>query len=172
MKLRNVVSGYNEYGVRSFKPDQSVTQGEAVLMALRTMGLQNKEAQVDTSRYLPFNVPSWAKAAALVAVDEGLIVGNQFDWDAKAGRAWVSQLLVRMLDKEDEINEVSEEFLPFNDTLNIPIQYLNYVKVAYRYGLLKVDDKNNFEPNNSVTRAQMVAFLSRAEEYLDIHANV
>ncbi|MGI6224997.1 MAG: S-layer homology domain-containing protein [Peptococcales bacterium] len=171
MNLRNVVSGYNEYGVRSFKPDQSVTQGEAVLMALRTMGLQNKEAQVDTSRYLPFNVPSWAKAAALVAVDEGLIVGNQFDWDAKAGRAWVSQLLVRMLDKEDEINEVSEEFLPFNDTLNIPIQYLNYVKVAYRYGLLKGDDKNNFEPNNSVTRAQMVAFLSRAEEYLDIHAN-
>lgn len=170
MNLRNVAVGIDEDGVRKFKPDQKVTQGQAVLMALRTMGLQNKETLVDTSRYLPFDVPNWAKAAALVAVDEGLIVGNQFNWDQDAGRAWVSQLLVRMLAKEDEINNVSEEFLPFNDSVSIPFQYLNYVKVAYKYGLLKGDDKNNFEPNSSVTRAQMVAFLSRAEGYLDIKA--
>ena len=113
MNLRNVISGYEENGTRLFKPDQSVSQGEAVLMALRTMGLQHKESQVDTTRYLPFSVPDWAKASALVAVDEGLIVGSQFVWGQDASRAWVAQLLVRILGQEDEINNVSEETLPF-----------------------------------------------------------
>jgi len=170
MNLRNVASGYDENGIRYFKPDQTVTQGEAVLMALRTMGLNNKEGAVDTSRYLPFSVPDWAKAAALVAVDEGLIVGSQFNWTQEATRAWIAQLLVRMIDKEDEINNVSEEILPFDDNYAIPFQYLNYVKVANKYGLIKGAD-NKFQPNDFVTRAQLVAFLSRAEAFLDIKAS-
>ncbi|NLT94470.1 MAG: S-layer homology domain-containing protein [Clostridia bacterium] len=170
MNLRNVVSGYPENGTLLFKPDQSVTQGEAVLMALRTMGLQNKESLVDKSRYLPFSVPDWAKASALVAVDEGLIVGSQFVWEQEASRAWVAQLLVRMLGQEDEIYNVTEEVLPFTDSYSIPIEYLNYVKVANKYGLIKGNDQNQFQPNKSVTRAEMVAFLSRAEQYLDISA--
>lgn len=170
MNLRNVVSGYLENGNRLFKPDQSVSQGEAVLMALRTMGLQYKETQADTTRYLPFTVPDWAKASALVAVDEGLIVGSQFVWEQEASRAWVAQLLVRMLGQEDEINNVSQEILPFTDSYSIPFQYLNYVKVANKYGLIKGNDQNQFQPNKSVTRAEMVAFLSRAEAYLDITA--
>jgi len=171
MNLRSVVSGYEENGLRYFKPDQSVSQGEAVLMALRTMGLQNKEAQVDTGRYLPFSVPDWAKAAVLVAVDEGLIIGGQFVWAQEASRAWVAQLLVRIIDKEDEIDSVSEEILTYNDSYAIPFQYLNYVKVANKYGLIGGLANNAFAPNDSVTRAQMAAFLSRTEPYIDINAS-
>jgi len=170
MNLRSVVSGYEENGLKYFKPDQAVSQGEAVLMAIRTMGLQDKEAQVDTNRLLSFFVPEWAKAAVLVAVDEGLIAGGQFTWEQDASRAWIAQLLVRIIDREDEIDSVSEEILPYNDSYAIPFQYLNYVKVANRYGLIK-GDANAFLPNDSVTRAQMVAFLSRTEEYIDIKAS-
>jgi len=171
MNLRNVASGYEENGLRYFKPDQSVSQGEAVLMALRTMGLQDKEAQVDTGRFISFSVPEWAKAAVLVAVDEELIVGGQFTWSQEASRGWIAQLLVRIIDKEDELDSVSGEILPYNDSYAIPFQYLNYVKVANKYGLLKGDANNAFLPNDSVTRAQMVAFLSRTEAYINVKAS-
>lgn len=170
MNLRNVVSGYEENGMRYFKPDKPVTQLEAIIMALRTMGLQDKETEVDKSRYLPFSVPDWAKAASLVGVDAGLIVGSDFVWDKEATRAWVAQLLVRMIGKEDEIDSISEEILPFTDSYAIPFAYINYVKVANKYGLIKGNVDNTFQPNQPVTRAQMVAFLSRGEAYLDVKA--
>ena len=115
-------------------------------------------------------MPAIGLKPGLVAVDEGLIVGSQFVWEQEASRAWVAQLLVRMLGQEDEINNVSQEILPFTDSYSIPFQYLNYVKVANKYGLIKGNDQNQFQPNKSVTRAEMVAFLSRAEAYLDITA--
>ncbi|MFZ7101943.1 MAG: S-layer homology domain-containing protein [Peptococcaceae bacterium] len=171
MNLRNVVSGYEENGVRNFKPDNPVTQLEAVIMALRTkFNLAEKEAFVDTNRTLSFDVDPWAKAAMLVGVDEGLIVGSNFQPGQEATRAWVAQLLVRMLGKENEINSVSGDVLYYSDAYAIPTEYLNYVKVADNYGLIKGSVNNNFLPNNSVTRAEMVAFLSRTEQYVDIQA--
>lgn len=171
MNLRNVVSGYEENGIFHFKPNKPVTQLEAVIMALRTMGLQDKENSVDTGRYLPFSVPDWAKAITIVGVNEGLISGNEFIWNDEASRAWVAQLLVKMLAKEDEIDDVQGEALPYYDSYAIPAEYINYVKVANKYGLIKGNVDNTFKPNDPVTRAQMVAFLSRAEKYLDLKAD-
>ncbi|MFZ5942817.1 MAG: S-layer homology domain-containing protein [Bacillota bacterium] len=171
MNLRNVTSGYEVNGLRYYKPDQAVGQLEAVIMALRTMGLSSKEDQIDKSRTLSFSVPDWAKGAALVGVDEGLIDDEYFQWNKDATRAWVAQLLVRMIGKEGETNSVSEEILSYSDSYAIPFEYLNYVKVADKYGLIKGSDGNKFNPNQPVTRAQIAAFLSRTEGYLDLKAN-
>lgn len=168
MNLRGVVSGYEENSILVFKPDQDVTQLEAVLMALRTMGLGDKEDSVDAGRYISFTVPNWARAAAVVALDEGLIDEKDFTHDKKASRAWITKLLVKMMAKENELAEVANEMIPFTDSYAIPAEYKNYVKLTYKYDLVKGMGENKFAPNDAVTRAQMVAFLSRAEQYVDV----
>lgn len=168
MQLRDVVSGYDENGINYFKPDKAVTQMEAVIMAMRTTGLSDQEQFADSGKYLPFTVPDWAKKAAVVAVDEGLIKGDSFTWNKEASRAWVTQLLIRMIDKEDELAEAKGSFLPYTDSYTIPVEYIDYVKLANKLDLVKGNADNTFAPKTSVTRAQMVAFLSRTEKYLDL----
>ena len=168
MNLRGVVAGIEEKGLVYFKPDEPVTQLQAVLFALRTMGL---EKQVNSGLYLPFTVPDWAREDVITAYEAGLISSNDFEANKEATRAWVAKLLIKMMDKEAELAEVAGEILPFSDSYIIPEAYLNYVKLANKYGLISGYTDNTFKPNQSVTRAQMVAFLSRAEQYLDIKAN-
>ena len=167
MNLRGVAGGFVENNINYFKPDQNVTQLQAVLFAVRTMGLEAEDDSAVIGRYIPFSIPAWvSKGTIVAAVDAGLIVGNSFDCDKTATRAWVAQLLVRMLDKEGELSQVAGETLPFKDSSQVPSEYLNYVKLANKYGLIAGNPDNTFAPNQPVTRAQILAFLSRVEKHL------
>lgn len=167
MNLRGVAGGIPEGSIIYFKPDQNVTQLQAILFASRTMGLEGGNESTAVSRYIPFSIPDWVSRTSIIeAIDGGLIVGNTFDCDKTATRAWVAQLLVRMIGKEDELNQVAADVLPFTDSSQIPGEYLNYVKVANKYGLIAGNPDNTFAPNKPVTRAQVLAFFSRAEKHL------
>lgn len=169
MNLRGVAGGFVENNINYFKPDQNVTQLQAVLFAVRTMGLEAEDDSAVIGRYIPFSIPAWvSKGTIVAAVDAGLIVGNSFDCDKTATRAWVAQLLVRMLDKEGELSQVAGETLPFKDSSQVPSEYLNYVKLANKYGLIAGNPDNTFAPNQPVTRAQILAFLSRVEKHLEL----
>ncbi len=169
MNLRGVAGGFVENNINYFKPDQNVTQLQAVLFAVRTMGLEAEDDSAVIGRYIPFSIPAWvSKGTIVAAVDAGLIVGNSFDCDKTATRAWVAQLLVRMLDKEGELSQVAGETLPFKDSSQVPSEYLNYVKLANKYGLIAGNPDNTFAPNQPVTSAQILSFLSRVEKHLEL----
>ncbi|SMB89161.1 S-layer homology domain-containing protein [Desulfonispora thiosulfatigenes DSM 11270] len=168
MQLRQVVNGYAEGKNFVFKPDQSVTKMEAVIMAIRLMEL--KETDVSEGTYIPFTVPDWAKGAAKAAVDKGIIKENDFKGTEKASREWITRLLIRMVDKDNaaELATATNDTLSFTDTKKISKEYAPYVKLAVKLGLARGNTDNTFAPNTAVTRAQMVAFLSRTEDLLEI----
>ena len=103
MALRGVITGY---GDNTFKPDNSVTQLEAATMAVRAMGLQSEtersDINLDVSHYaLP---TSWNAAGYVkVALAKGIIDSTNFSPHSAASRAWVAQLVIRMIDAEDEL---------------------------------------------------------------------
>ena len=133
------------------------------------MGLEAEDDRCCDWQIHTFSIPAWvSKGTIVAAVDAGLIVGNSFDCDKTATRAWVAQLLVRMLDKEGELSQVAGETLPFKDSSQVPSEYLNYVKLANKYGLIAGNPDNTFAPNQPVTRAQILAFLSRVEKHLEL----
>ncbi len=161
MHARGVVAGYLD---GTFKPGETVTQVEAVVMAVRTMGLQASYFGVLPE--LPFPVPKWAENEVRLALRQGLLKStDQFDANAGATRAWVARLLVRVIGKESQAEE--EGLMPnFADMYKIPAWAVKYVRVAQDYELITGYGDNTFRPDRYVTRAEMVTLLGRAEKHL------
>jgi hypothetical protein len=170
MGLRNVVAGY-ENG--TFKPDESVTQLQALVMAIRNMGLA-QEAEKYKNVSVPYNVPDWAKGSVALAISKGLIKTSEqrFSPDMPASRAWVAQLMVRMIGKEADAETAPASL--FTDGSAIPDWAKNYVNAAVQYELIsgyKDGAGTSFKPNQAVTRAEMVTMLSKGEKFLNIESD-
>lgn len=163
MNYRGVINGYEDGTAR---PDQAVTEFEAISMAVRIMGLESQTATVGTGAYLPVAVPSWkgARETAVVAYQNGLIDEKDFKHDQGASREWVAKLLVKILKQESLLDTVAGEYLEFGDVSSISTEYLSYVKAAKSLGLIGGYTDGTFKPRNKVNRAEMAAFLSRAED--------
>lgn len=167
MNLRGIIKGYEDGTAR---PNQSVTQLEAIIMAVRIMGLDDQTATVTAGDYLPVTVPSWqgARETAVVAYKAGLIDSSDFTHDQTASREWIAKLLVKILQQDSMVNSVTGEYISFTDASKIGSKYLNYVKAAYKLGLIGGYTDGTFKPQNKVTRAEMAAFLSRCEDQMNI----
>lgn len=171
LSLRDVIAGYED---NTFRPNESVTQLQAVVLAIRNMGLTEQAALYKT-KTIPYTVPDWAKGDIALAIEKGLLKTSEknFNPNAAATRAWVAQLIVRMIGKESEVNLIAAQngATTFTDGSTVPEWAENYVKAASKYGLLSgYPEKNgySFKPNRTVTRAEMAALLSGAEKYLEI----
>lgn len=161
MNEAGLVGGYQD---GTFLPKKTVNQVEALCMAVRVMGL--KSSNVNALPQVPFPVPSWAEADVKVAVQNDLLKSSdQFSAYSGATRAWVARLLVRMIGKESEAEEGL--LLPnFTDSYKIPEWAVYYVRVAQDNDLITGYNDKSFRPDNEVSRAEMVAFLSRVMKQL------
>ena len=164
MNARGIIGGYEDGTAR---PNNPVTQFEAITMATRIMGLQYNES-TSQGTYLPFKYPDWAGAygVAVIAYEAGLVDASDFNHSAAASREWIAKLLIKIMKAESEVNSVANETLSFGDTNSIGSNYLNYVKLAYDKGLIGGYTDGTFKPKNTVTRAEMAAFLCRVEDKL------
>lgn len=153
-----IVGGYED---GTFRPDQAVTQLEAVLMSLRAMG-----ETPGSNTAVPFAVPSWAERDVAKALDQGLINGDEaFNASSGATRAWTTRVLVRLVGLDGEAQ--GEQALPsFVDSYQIPAWAVGYVRVAQNNNLVGGYTDNTFRPDRAVTRAELAALLGRALERL------
>lgn len=175
LNLRGVVTGYVD---GSFQPEKPVSQMEALLMTVRNMGIDDQIQTIDTNQELPIQVPEWVetsyKSQVLYALEAGLInpSENSFDAGAKASRAWVAQLLVRAIDKDAEAQQAASITPSVNDAASIPTWAVGYVNTGMKYRLLTGYPDMSFRPNQNVTRAELVALLSRSEQYFNLSSQL
>lgn len=158
-----------------FRPGDSVTQQEAVLMALRFMKLQDK---VDTTSAvaLPtdFKVTNYYKDYVVLAFQQGLLDkatemapdNLKTSWgERKASREWIAELLIRALGKSADAAVAASEPTGFADDAKVSASKRGYINVAVELGLANGLDGNRFDPQGAVTRAQLATFFSRAEAH-------
>ncbi|UOF92416.1 S-layer homology domain-containing protein [Fodinisporobacter ferrooxydans] len=173
MSLRHVVTGFQD---GTFHPDEKVTQLQAIVMAIRNMGLSDQLANANTAN-LPYNVPDWGKPYVAIAIDKGLIIPseNRFDPNQNASREWVAELMVRMIGKSAAtVSTAAGTPTSFTDSSSISDWAKGYVQEAADSGLITgYQDPNgySFRPQQEVTRAEMVTLLSNGEKYLNIETN-
>ncbi|WP_027415175.1 S-layer homology domain-containing protein [Aneurinibacillus terranovensis] len=172
MELRNVVAGYQD---GTFRPEDKVTQLQALVMAMRNMGLTDQAANDKNTANLPYVVADWGKGYVALAIEKGLIKPSEqrFAPDQPATRQWVAQLMVRMIGKESDVGKTTGNNASFTDSNSISDWAKGYVQVAVNDGLISGYQAANgysFKPTQAVTRAEMVALLSRGEKYLDIES--
>ncbi|MCJ8014303.1 S-layer homology domain-containing protein [Paenibacillus sp. KQZ6P-2] len=164
-----------------FRPNDSVTQQEAVTMAIRFAGLEDKISSSNAIA-LPANmqVNNYFKPYVALALQEGLLdkntenvaVNSKETWgERKASREWTTEILVRAISKEKEAAALASKPTSFADNSKISASKRGYVNEALELGLTNGLDGNRFDPQGSVTRAQLATFFSRAEAYNDVKYN-
>ncbi|HZK44341.1 MAG TPA: S-layer homology domain-containing protein [Syntrophomonadaceae bacterium] len=171
MDHRTVVAGYVD---KTFKPDNAVTQLEALLMTVRNMEADSELAKIDTNRTLPFKVPEWAekqsKSQILYALDQGLIIASENDFDATrlASRAWITRLIVRSIGKDAAAILSSDQTSDFADDADIAPWARGYINTAVKCDIIAGFPDGTFKPTQIVTRAQTVVLLGNSEPFLNL----
>lgn len=175
LALQGIVKG-NE---GKFDLNGSVTRQDAVIMALRLLGLESK---ADTGGAIAFpstfNVSNYASAYVDYAFAKGLLNRNEEyalaekekggSWGtAPATREWIARLLVRAVGKEDEATAAKGRATSFADNAAIDPALLGYVNAAVSLGLVKGTDGNKFDPKGKVSRATAATLISRAETFVN-----
>ena len=102
---------------------------------------------------------SWADTAIRYLYDKGIVSGKTattFAPDASVTRAELVKMLVLGLELKASNNRVS-----FND-VNANSWYAEFVSIAAENGLIKGNEKGNFNPNASITREDAATIIYRA----------
>ncbi|GGF98959.1 S-layer homology domain-containing protein [Paenibacillus abyssi] len=170
---------FNGYEDGTFKPRQTISRIEALVAAVRLMGLREQaESAEEMSTDLNFKDAEllqekypWAVGYVAVALENDLF----FETDAKiepnkpADRLWATTLLVKALKLEDEAKAKNNTKLEFKDARQIPAGSVGYVAVAIEKGLVTGYQNNTFRPNQPVSRAELAALLDRTDNQLPDH---
>ncbi|WP_042162320.1 S-layer homology domain-containing protein [Paenibacillus gorillae] len=176
LALQGIVNGYvTVNGTSEFRPAKSVTQEEAIVMALRFAGLQN-EVQVGGTVTFPdtFKVGAYFKPYVKLALDKGILdekeefaiaAGNGGKgWgDIAASREWITKLLVRAIGENNKALQLANTKSSFNDDGQIASNYRGYVNASVSLGLVKGVTADKFDPKAPVNRMSLAALFSRAE---------
>ncbi|ANS74794.1 S-layer protein [Paenibacillus yonginensis] len=158
-----------------FRPGDSVTQQEAITLALRFMNVTD-QLTADAKAPDKLEVSAYFKPYIALAVKEKLINPDEEAaataageaWGTKkASREWVAKILVRALGREDEAKSAAGKGTTFADNATISAAARGYVNVAVSLELTNGVDGNRFDPLGTVTRAQIATFLSRGQAYVN-----
>jgi hypothetical protein len=148
---------FNGYEDGSFKPKNNITRIEALVAAVRLLGLK-EEAEKPENMNANLNFKDfdqlkkkygWAVGYVAVALENDLFSEAEASIQAEkpATRVWASVLLVKALKLEAEAKTKMDTKLPFRDAKEIPAGSVGYVAVALEKNLITgyqvSDSKNN-----------------------------
>ncbi|AEI41397.1 S-layer homology domain-containing protein [Paenibacillus mucilaginosus] len=165
-----IIEGYER---REYRPENSVTQQEVVVMALRMMGLESEVQKNKAETVLPVAVSDYAKPYIAYAFDKGLILPSEeveatpakATWGTKeATREWVAKLVIRAIGKEQLAEDLEGESSSFTDAEDNSEWAGGYINAAVSLKIVQGFEDGGFKPQGKVTRAQMATFLSRADK--------
>lgn len=170
MAHKNVIQGNTD---GTFAPSANVTKEQAITMAIRLMGLE-EEAKASKVSVIAFEVGEFYKPYVSYAFNIGLLnyqeevnalgpAGSNEKWGSGfASREWIAKLTIRAIDH----SEAATGTEMFADQQDIAAWALGYVNAAVNLQI--VNGKNGqFYPKDYVTRAELAAFFSRADIYME-----
>lgn len=173
LALEKIVLGTNG----KFRPTDSVTQQEAVTIAIRFMNLEKNVSSAASVAFQDgFVVDTNFKPYVALAFQNGLLEkseemvpmkGKETWGSKKATREWFTKILVRALGKQSDAAAAMTKATSFADNSKISPSALGYVNVASDLQLTTGGTGNRFDPQGVVTRAQAVTFFSRGDQYIN-----
>lgn len=184
LSLQQIVKGYQDKktGEFTFQYNNTISQAEAVIMAIRFAGL---EKELNTTDMIIFDekfiVKDDYKSYIALAFEKGLLdrkleyelaaADKSNQWGSKAAsREWVTKLIIKALGAEKKANELANTATAFTDNSKIDSKYLGYVNAAVDLGLIKGLTATTFGPTSPINRASFVTILSRAQKDFPVAA--
>ncbi len=163
-----LINGYED---STFKPDAPVSEVEAMVMAVNLSDIMTEEEPAEgeddttsedenstedgtVTEDQVSDVPVWAKGKAMKAAGLKIINVNRFHSAVQATRAQAAVMLAKALG----LTPATEG--SFVDVGNMTAEDLGYILALKNAGIVKGTPDGKFNPNSSVTRAEMAAMLS------------
>ena len=145
MNDAGVIDGYAD---GSFRPDNTVTYGQALKLIMLAAGYQTQEP---TGSH-------WASGYLSKAKSDKLITGS-VDLDAPITRLAVAQIAAKAMKlSTSDLSSVK----PFTDTSDIYVQALSAAGIVQGYFS---NGTSTYKPGNTLTRGQLSAIVWRMENY-------
>lgn len=177
LALEGIIEGYED---GAYRAENSVSQQDVLIMAVRMMGLQDEVNEMTSTTVFPdfMLVDSYAKNYVAVALQKGLITNEEEKersssdkskekWGQRqASREWVAEIVIRAIGQGAFAQSLSQTQTTFNDNSSISSTSLGYVNAAVALKVVDGFEDGTFQPKGAVTRAQMAAFLSRSQKDL------
>lgn len=177
-----LIQGYDG----NFNPEAAVTQAEAMVMAVNLTDLITTESdgtepsseseqtvstttdettagdEVTNEEEPVSDVPAWARNQARKASLAGIININRFHSEVQATRAQAAVMLAKALNLETV--EVDQN--AFTDSILISPEDMGYILALKEAGVIS-GTSGKFNPNSSITRAEMATMLAKVVENVE-----
>lgn len=169
-----LVAGYDD---KTFKPDNNVNVLEALVMMSRLYDIDDeiKEEIIEEHETAIKSMPNtkyyeWSFDYLSLVVELGIVSENGMrDMFSKktifqdATREEIAVLLTKAM-----MLDLKKAFvLPFKDASKINEAAKPYVYALYDKEIVQGDNKNNFNPTNKITRAEIATLIDKAYNYIE-----
>ena len=144
---------------KGFRPNDSITRAEFVVLLTRILGLVSKDS---TLSFIDVANGSWYEESIAAAVENGLVTGysdGSFRPSGRISRTEIAAILGRVLDIELSELQVNDTLSAFSDTIAPWAE--NSVAAAVRAGIIEGFPDGSFSGTQSATRAQTAVMLMR-----------
>lgn len=149
----------------SFKPDQKLSQAEALSLVMRiaadaadvTIIDEDTDEDEDEDQNELDKIPAWVRGDADKACKKGIIKLNRFHSAVQASRAQTAVMIAKALGLEP----VDTSNMPFKDGILLSREDVGYILALYEEGIISGNPNGNFNPNSAITRAEMASILQR-----------
>ncbi len=173
---RQLITGYTD---STFRPQGNITKLEAIVIAARLMGYNDKNGQHYADQYkqklVNNDIPNWGQGAVAYALFNDILLENELQslvsgsGQTYAKRYEVAIYIGKVLqygagEKIDKMINI----IPYKDRENIPEEANPYVELLLNKKIL--DETSNdwcFLPNNQITRAEVAKLVSMSAGILD-----
>jgi len=180
LALQGILKGGTGKAAGTFSPANKVTRQEAVIIALRFMGVADEVKLGDPlvfpsdliikDDYKPYIKLAVQKNILFLDEEIGLVEkeGGKEWGSSPATREWIAKLIVRAIGKDQEANAAAGKASSFTDDAQIDAQFKGYVIYADSSGLVSGVNGNKFDPKGAVTREMASTLFSRAESHVSV----
>lgn len=179
-----IIRGYTD---GTFRPDQAIRKIEALLLLSRIAGFTEASYQTFLDYANSYFAPvldeydlgtSYNRYKPEIAflLYKGILSSDELEdyigdgnADEELLRYEAAILLTKIMGAEEEVQASKVADLDFADTREIPSAARKYVEYVYDQGLMLGVTNTTFEPNTSVTRAQISVMLYRIMNKLNLN---
>ena len=159
----------------TFDPRSTMTRAELVTLMSRMAGGDVSGYGSYSAAFSDVNTDSWYADCVGWAARVGLVNGYSesdgeliFKPDSPILRQEIAALMVRFIDYMDKPMPFESEIDSYTDNNKIPNWAANDIDSVRMMGLMNGDERGNFNPNQSLTRAECAAVFARLYNKLSI----
>ncbi len=155
---RGIIVGYKD---GTFRPQQTVTRAQFIVMLQRALGLEGSESSRSFTDLQ--TVGAWAHSPLLKTVEAGWLTGYP-DGTVRPNAPLTRTMMAMIIAKALELQPGDAQQVSFADAEDIPAWGKAAVEAARSKGLIRGQASNRFNPDATTTRAEAATLILRLLE--------